>query len=117
MERLLPKPREIDFKGPNVAVIWKKWKQNMEFCLTPMMRGKTGEENTKCSCSVFLYTFTVRQLFKNFEDYCLPKKNLVVARRKFIWKNQNDDVTFEQYMKDPKNLASTCEFGELYSAW
>ena len=26
---------------------------------------------------------TVRQLFKNFEDYCLPK-NLVVERRKFF---------------------------------
>ena len=27
---------------------------------------------------------TVRQLFKDFEDYCLPKKNLVVERRKFF---------------------------------
>ena len=26
---------------------------------------------------------TVKQLFQKFEEYCLPKKNLVVERRKF----------------------------------
>ena len=36
---------------------------------------------------------TVKKLFKTFEDYCLPKKNLVVERRKFFWKNQHDDET------------------------
>ena len=57
---------------------------------------------------------TVKELFKNFEEYCLPKKNLVVERRKFFWKNQHDDETFDQYMTELKNLASTCEFGELH---
>ena len=47
----------------------------------------------------------VRQLFKNFEGYCLPKKNLAVERRRFFWKNQNDDETFDQYMAELKNLA------------
>ena len=55
----------------------------------------------------------MRQLFKNFEDYRLPNKNLVVKRRKFFWKNQNDDETFDQCMTKLKNLASTGEFGEL----
>ena len=36
---------------------------------------------------------TVKKVFKTFEDYCLPKKNLVVKRRKFFWKNQHDDET------------------------
>ena len=36
---------------------------------------------------------TVKKLFKSFEDYCLSKKNLVVERRKFFWKNQHDDET------------------------
>ena len=36
---------------------------------------------------------TVKKVFKTFEDYCLPKKNLVVERRKFFWKNQHDDET------------------------
>ena len=114
--------------APNLAVTWKKWKQKMEFYLTALMRGKRGEEK----CSVFLFStgeqgrdvfntktwekkrnaegnprheddITVRQFFKNFEDCCLPKKNLAVERRKFFWKNQNDDETFDQYMTELKN--------------
>ena len=30
---------------------------------------------------------TVRQLIKNFDDYFLPKNNLVVERREYFWKN------------------------------
>ena len=139
MENLLPKPREMDFNASNLAATWKKWKQNMEFYLTAVMRGKSEEEKY----SVFLFligeqgrdifntmewekkvdaegnetdedNITVKELFKNFEEYCLPKKNLVVERRKFFWKNQHDDETFDQYMTELKNLASTCEFGELH---
>ena len=88
-----------------------------------MMRGKTGEEKY----CVFLFLIgeqgrdifnttewdkkadplgnqteeddiTVKKLFKRFEECCLPKKNLVVERRKFFWKNQHDDETFGQFM-------------------
>ena len=108
----------MDFNSSNLAATWKKWRQNMEFYLTAMMRGKTEEEKY----SVFLFLIgeqgrdifntiewdkkvdaqgdqteeddiTVKKLFKRFEDYCLPKKNLVVERRKFFWKNQHDDET------------------------
>ena len=41
---LLPKPREMDFNSSNLAASWKKWRQNMEFYLTAMMRGKAEEE-------------------------------------------------------------------------
>ena len=37
-----------------------------------------------------------------------------MERRKFFWRNQQDDETFDQYMTELKNLASTCEFGELH---
>ena len=141
MENLLPKPREMDFNAPNLAVTWKKWKQNMEFYLTAVMRGRTEEEKY----SVFLFligeqgrdvfntmtwgikedeqgnptnedNITVQELFKKFEDYCLPKKNVVVERRKFLRKNQHDDEAFDQYMTELKILASTCEFGELHDS-
>ena len=83
----------------------------MEFYLTAMMRGKTEEKYT-----MFLFSIgqqgrdvfntmtwekkrnakgnptdkvniTVRQLIKNFDDYFLPKNNLVVERREYFWKN------------------------------
>ena len=40
----------MDFSAANLAVAGKKWKQNMEFYLTAMMRGKKEEEY-----SVFLF--------------------------------------------------------------
>ena len=49
---------------------------------------------------------TVKKLFKRFEEYCLPKKNLVVERRKFFWKNQHDYETFDQFMTELR----TCEY-------
>ena len=93
----------MDFNSSNPAATWKKWRQNMEFYLTAMMRGKTEEEKY----SVFLFLIgeqgrdifnkiergrkvdaqwnqteeddiTVKKLFKTFEEYCLPKRNLVV---------------------------------------
>ena len=134
---LLPKPREMDFNSSNLAAAWKKWRQNMEFCLTDMIRGKIEEEKY----SVFLFLIgkqgrnifnttewvkkadasgnqteeddiTVKKLFKRFREYCLPKKNLVVERT-FFWKNQYDDETFDQFMTELRNLSSTCEFGDL----
>ena len=51
MEKVLPKPRELSFNAPDLAVTWKKWKQIMEFYLTAMMRGETEEEKY----SVFLF--------------------------------------------------------------
>ena len=45
------------------------------------------------------------------------KKNLVVERRKFFWKNQHDDETFDQFMTELRNLVSTCEFGDLHESF
>ena len=59
----------------------------------------------------------VKKHFKRFEEYCLPKKNLVVERRKFFWKNQHDDETSDQFMTELRNLASTCEFGDLHESF
>ena len=104
--------------------------------MTAMMRGNAEEE----TYSVFLFLIgeqgrdnttewdkkvnaqgnqaeddiTVKKFFKRFEEYCLPEKNLVVERKKFFWKNQHYDETFDQFMTELRNLASTCEFGDLY---
>ena len=131
----------MDFNSSKLAATWKKWRQNMEFYLTAMMRGKSEEEKY----SVFLFLIgeqgrdifntiewdkkldaqgnqteedgvTVKKLFEKFEEYCVSKKNLVVERRKFFWKNQHDDETFDQFMTELRNLASTCELGDLHES-
>ena len=35
---------------------------------------------------------TVKALFQKFEDYCLPKKNLIVERRFFTRNQQHDEI-------------------------
>ena len=113
----------------------------MEIYLTAMVRGKTEKERY----NVFLFLIggrgrdifntvewdkkvdaqrnqteeddiTVKKLFKRFEEYYLPKKNLVLERRNFFWKNQHDDEIFDQFMTELRNLASTCEFGDLHES-
>ena len=130
----------MDFNSSNLTATWKKWRQDMESYLTAMMIGNTEEEKY----NVFLFLIgeqgrdifntiewdkkvdaqrnkteadiTVKMLFKRFEEYCLPKKNLVVERRKFFWKNQHDDETFDQFMTELRNVASTCEFVDLHES-
>ena len=40
----------------------------------------------------------------------------MVERRKSFWKNQHDNETFGQFMTELRNLASTCEFGDLHES-
>ena len=46
-------------------------------------------------------------------EYCLSKKNLVVERRKFFWRNQHDAETFDQFLTELRNLAASYEFQNL----
>ena len=56
----------MDFNAPNLAATWKKWKQNMEFYLTAMMKGKTEEE--KYSVFLFLIGDTMQWEKKRYEE-------------------------------------------------
>ena len=59
----------------------------------------------------------MKKLFKRFEEYHLPKKNLVVERIKFFWKNlHDDDEIFDQFMTELRNLASTFKLGDLHES-
>ena len=113
-EHLLPRPTEMDFHASNLADAWKKWKQTMQLYLNVVMTQKTEEEKY----SVFLFMIgekgreifdtwtwekkldennqptdgddiTIKLLMEKFESYCLPKKNLVIERRKFFTRNNN----------------------------
>ena len=55
----------------------------------------------------------LKALFQKFEDYCLPKKNLIVEGRRFFTRNQQHDETIDAYFAQLKNLSLTCEFGDL----
>ena len=52
-------------------------------------------------------------LFKKFEDYCKPKRNLIVERHKFNTRRQNPGEPVDHYITDLKTLAASCEYGKL----
>ena len=56
---------------------------------------------------------TVAALFKKFEDYCKPKRNLIVERHKFNTRRQNPGESIDHYFTDLKTLAASCEYGSL----
>ena len=125
----------MNFDSGNLAATWRKWKQTMQLYLNTVMSGKTEEQQY----STFLFligergreifnTFiwnkkirdgveteeddiTMKVLFPKFEDYCLPKKNLIAERSRFFTRNQQHDVTIGAYITQLRNLSSTCKFG------
>ena len=54
---------------------------------------------------------TVKALFLKLEEYCPPKKNLIVKRRKFFTRNQQHE-TIDAYITKLRNVSSACEFGD-----
>ena len=46
---------------------------------------------------------TVDELFKEFDQYYEPRKNLVVERRKIFWRNQHEEEHFDQYLTGLNN--------------
>ena len=57
---------------------------------------------------------TVTELFRKFEEYCFPNRNLITERRKFFKRDQRIDKNIDSYVTELKNLALTCEFGEIH---
>ena len=93
MDNLLPKPREMDFNSSNLAATLKKWKHNMEFYLTSMIRGKTEEE--KYSVFMFLIGEQGRDILNTIE---WDKK--VGAQR-----NQAEEVDITVKKQNLRNIA------------
>ena len=138
MESMLPKPNQLDFSSTNLATAWKKWKQTIQLYLNAAMINRTEKERY----STFLFLIgeqgreifntwtwnkiqtatgentdeddiTTAELLRRFGEYCQPKRNVIVVRRKFFWKNQSSDESIDQYATELKNLATGCEFETL----
>ena len=52
-------------------------------------------------------------LFKKFEDYCNPRRNITFEQHKFFTCVQEPTESIDQYVTELRTKASTCEFGEL----
>lgn len=47
-----------------------------------------------------------------YENFCIPRKNVVYERFLFYSRNQKDGETFDSFLVDIKKLSKTCEFAD-----
>ena len=52
-------------------------------------------------------------LFQKFEDYYIPKCNLIIERRNFFTRSPHISEIIDTYVTELKHLASICEFGDI----
>ena len=131
MERFLRPPPEMNFTETDqvdLAERWRRWRETMELFLRLNMADKDEKEQ----CDAFRYiigqdgrdiyntmTFTLSEvdkidvLFTKFEDYCKPRKNVIMERYKFNIRVQRKDETADQYVTELKLIAKNCKFGSL----
>ena len=50
---------------------------------------------------------------KEFQKYCVPKRNLTVQRSEFNSRSQKEGESILKYITELKTLSATCEFGAL----
>ena len=109
-----------DLDQIDLAERWRRWRQTMELYL----RLNMADSDEKEQCDAFRYiigqiTFTsseknkIDALFAKFEDYCKPRKNVIMERYKFNTRTQQKDESADQYVTELKLIATNCNFGSL----
>lgn len=128
MESCCKPPKGLDLNG-NISENWSEFKQSFDIFLkasgnieksdeikVAILLSIVGEDGNK------LYnTFNLQETDKDnltkvmqcFEEYCIPKKNIVYETFKFFNRIQKEDENFESFLTEIKNLSQTCEFGTL----
>ena len=119
----------MSFTGGNISDTWKRWKQR--WSLYKLASGASTKDEA-IQCAIFLHvvgsegidiynTFTfadgetdkITPLMEKFDAYCTPKKNITYERYIFNTRGQQAGETVDQYVTELKNMATTCEYGEL----
>lgn len=126
MSHLKP-PGKLDFDAPNLAITWKRWRQEIELYMELALTDRSDDTKVK----LFLYVIgekgreiydtldldgehrTLTQVINAFENYCNPKKNETVERYKFFVRAQEENEPFDQFVTDLRVLATSCNFGQL----
>ncbi|CAB3983559.1 Hypothetical predicted protein [Paramuricea clavata] len=125
-------PGELNFESTNLFEAWAKWKRSMQYYLVATCKDRSEDEKVAIfMCMIgrqgqdIRDTFeldedkdgeeivTVEILIQKFEQYCKPRKNLIVERHRFLTRNQEQSETIDQYVTELKTLATSCEWGDI----
>ena len=124
----LKQPDPMSFEG-NIAEGWKSFYSAYRFYTLATGVDKKPE---KVQCAVLLHVIgkdaqdvyksfqfeeaekdKIAPLVTKFESAFVPKKNLTMERFKFNTAVQKSGQPCEAYFTELRNLAQTCEFGDL----
>jgi hypothetical protein len=126
---MLNAPAPLSLAG-NVAENWRRFKQRYELyrlasganirgenVQVPLLLHVMGEEALEVYNS-FTWTSDGDKnkydlVIAKFEDYCTPKKNVVLERFHFNNAIQGEKEEFDKFVTRIKNLATSCEFAAL----
>ena len=125
-------PGELNFESTNLSEAWAKWKRSMQYYLVATCKDRSEDEKVAIfMCMIgrqgqdIRDTFeldedkdgeeivTVEILIQKFEQYCKPRKNLIVERHRFLTRNQEQSETIDQHVTELKTLAASCEWGDI----
>ena len=132
MEPFMKPPPEMSFstlEPMNIAERWRRWKETTQLYLSINMAksdekeqgaafryviGQEGRDIYNTMAFTEAQVDKIDELFKKFEEYCEPRKNIIVERYKFNTRVQRNDETADQYVTELKRLlAKNCNFGAL----
>ena len=124
----LAPPTVLSFDG-NISDAWTIWKQ--EFLLY-LDATETSSKPDKVKSSILLScigkrgreiynTFTFAEgdnmktskILEQFDQYCLPQKNLTFLRYNFFTYRQKEGETFDEFTTQLRKLSHDCEFSTL----
>lgn len=128
-QSIIPPPGPVDINGPNAAANWAMFYQKFELYLTATQQTTASEavqvalllsfvgEEALRTYNTFKFSGEegndrnkFKDVVKEFQRYCSPRKNTTYERFKFSQRVWEDGEKFEQFLTSLKILVRNCEF-------
>lgn len=125
----LPVPEKLKIKTGNLRRNWQLFRQTWKnYETATQLNGKPDDQRIATLLTVigqdalevyntFQFTnaeeVTIEDVLDKFESYCVPQSNITFERYKLLSRKQHSAESINEYVTCLKNLASSCEFGEL----
>lgn len=129
MENALKPPGKIDFDDCNLALTWKRWKEEFNLYMALTMRekpddykvkllyyliGEKGREICETLCvGSTKDNLSVEEVIAALDAFCDPKKNETIERYHFFTRSQGQDESLDKYLTELRTLVATCNFGVI----
>ena len=124
-ENRLTTPRQFNTEASDIYTEWKIWIESFKiYAIAVELEEKS--ENVQLASMLHCLGPAVQRIYRTLtgkntckaaiealEDYFAPKRNVVAERYKFRSRSQNIDESIDAYLALLRELAKTCEFGEL----